>query len=69
MDGHRKESYRFLFTHLYPNSTGIKKAYDSDCFIIGTVVDFEYAQAIIDEGDFRVENIWWNTEPADFIYV
>lgn len=42
-----------------------KKTYDSDCFIIGTAGDFDYAQAIIDKCDVKVENICGKTEPTD----
>lgn len=44
-----------------------KIVYDSDCFIIGTAGDFDYAQAIIDKCDIRVENICGKTEPADLV--
>lgn len=44
-----------------------KKTYDPDCFIIGTAGDFDYAQAIIDKCDVKVENICGKTEPADLV--
>ena len=44
-----------------------KKVYDSDCFIIGTAGDFDYAQTIIDKSDVKVENICGKTEPADLV--
>ena len=44
-----------------------KKTYDPDCFIIGTAGDFDYAQAIIDQCDVKVENICGKTEPEDLV--
>ena len=39
----------------------------ADCFIIGTLGDYEYAQKIIDKCDARVENICGKTAPSDLV--